>query len=168
MPLGKAEAGTVGFDNGSALAVAPQRAEQAASPLNAGAPLNVDSLREAVLDAMEKNGSQMLVNALEEAEWSVEGNLLSVKVTMSTAMVEISYTREQERAANQAATHVAGRTVKVKLVGGAAVAATPKARVPRKGGEGTFKAKAADEPLVKQMQEKFGAEIRMIVDRSQE
>jgi len=108
------------------------------------------------------------VNALEEAEWSAEGNLLTVKVTMSAAMDEISYTREQERAANQAATHVAGRTVKVKLVGGAAVAATPKARVPRKGGEGTFKAKAADEPLVKQMQEKFGAEIRMIVDRSQE
>jgi hypothetical protein len=53
-------------------------------------------------------------------------------------------------------------------VGGAAVAAAPKARAPRKGGEGTFKAKAADEPLVKQMQEKFGAEIRMIVDRSQE
>ena len=76
---------------------------------------NVDSLREAVLDAMEKNGSQMLVNALEEAEWSVEGNLLTVKVTMSAAMVEISYTREQERAANQAATHVAGRTVKVKM-----------------------------------------------------
>ena len=168
MPAGKAQVGTVAFDNGSALAVAPQEAEQAGAAPNAGAPLNVDSLREAVLDAMEKNGSQMLVNALEEAEWSVEGNLLTGKVTMSAAMVEISYTREQERAANQAATHVAGRTVKVKLVGGAAVAAAPKARAPRKGGEGTFKAKAADEPLVKQMQEKFGAEIRMIVDRSQE
>ena len=164
MPLGKAQAGTVGFDNGSALAVAPQTA----SALNAGAPLDVEKLREAVLDAMEKSGSQMLVHALEEGEWSAEGNQLTVKVTMSASMVEISYTREQERAANQAATHAAGRTVKVRLVGGATVTAAPKARAPRTGGEGNFRAKAADEPLVKHMQEKFGAEIRMIVDRSRE
>jgi DNA polymerase-3 subunit gamma/tau len=162
MPAAKAQAGTVAFDNGSALAVAPQKAE------HAGAPLNVDALREAVLNAMEKSGSQMLVHALEEAEWSAEGNQLTVKVAMSQSMVEISYTREQERAANQSATHAAGRTVKVRLVGGATVMATPKARTPRTGGEGNFKAKAADEPLVKQMQEKFGAEIRMIVDRSRE
>ena len=162
MPAAKAQAGTVAFDNGSALAVAPQKAE------HAGAPLDVDALREAVLNAMEKSGSQMLVHALEEAEWSAEGNQLTVKVAMSQSMVEISYTREQERAANQAATHAAGRTVKVRLVGGATVTAAPKARAPRTGGEGNFKAKAADEPLVKQMQEKFGAEIRMIVDRSRE
>ena len=67
---------------------------------------------------MESGGSQMLVHALEEGEWSGEGNLVSVQVSMSEAMIGVSYTREQEKLSNQAASQAAGRAVKVRLVGG--------------------------------------------------
>ncbi len=161
-----AGAQTVGssFDNGSALAVAPQLESHSAD-----AVINVDAIREAVLQAMEAGGSQMLVHALEEGHWSGEGNQVSIQVGMSESMIELSYTREQERLSNQAATRVAGRAVKVKLVGGATSAAEVKPRrsgAPLAGGE-SIKTRAADEPVVKQMMEKFGAEIRIVMDRSE-
>ncbi len=61
----------------------------------------------------------MLVHALEEGHWSGEGDQVSIQVEMSESMIELSYTREQEKLSNQAATQVAGRAVKVRLVGGA-------------------------------------------------
>jgi hypothetical protein len=160
--------GNMPFDNGSALAVAPA-AERASTPLD------VNAIREAVLEAMESGGSQMLVHALEEGDWSAEGNVVSVQVGMSEAMIGVSYTREQEKLSCQAASKVAGRAVKVRLVGGTlAGKATPSAEAkPRPGGaertpaSGSLKTRAAEEPVVKRMMEKFGAEIRMVMDRSE-
>jgi hypothetical protein len=171
------------FDNGSALAVAPQMespgavvdaAQSAKQDASLDAALNVDAIREAVLQAMEAGGSQMLVHALEEGEWSDAGNLVSIQVEMSESMIELSYTREQERLSNQAATRVAGRAVKVRLVGGAASSVEVKPR--RSGAEQnaspagsseSIKTRAAGEPVVQRMMEKFGAEIRIVMDRSE-
>jgi len=156
-------AGNMPFDNGSALAVAPA-AEVVSTPLD------VDAIREAVLQAMESGGSQMLVHALEEGEWSAEGNLISVQVDMSEAMIGVSYTREQEKLSNQAASQAAGRAVKVRLVGGSTPSAETKPRAAspqRAAASGSLKARAAEEPVVKRMMEKFGAEIRMVMDRSE-
>jgi DNA polymerase III subunit gamma/tau len=150
------------FDNGSALALAPAA--------ETSTVLHVDAIREAVLQAMESGGSQMLVHALEEGEWSAEGNLVSVQVRMSEAMIGVSYTREQEKLSNQAASKVAGRAVKVRLVGGVAATAEAKPRptgAERTAASGSLKARAAEEPVVKRMMEKFGAEIRMVMDRSE-
>ena len=158
--VGSIQAAGAPFDNGSALAVAPQME-------SSGSALDVDAIRGAVLEAMETGGSQMLVHALEEGHWSGEGNQISVQVEMSAGMVELSYTREQEKLANQAAAKVAGRAVKVRLVGGATKAAEVKPRVARVGGSESMKTKAADEPVVKRMMEKFGAEIRIVMDRSE-
>ncbi len=85
-------------------------------------------------------------------------------------MIELSYTREQEKLSNQAATRVAGRTVKVRLVGGATTSAEVKPRrssAPQTAGGESIKTRAADEPVVKRMMEKFGAEIRIVMDRSE-
>ena len=151
------------FDNGSALAVAP--VVEIAS-----AGLDVDAIRQAVLQAMETGGSQMLVHALEEGDWSGEGNLVSVQVGMSDAMIGLSYTRAQEKLSGQAARRVAGRAVKVRLVGGAAATAEAKPRpagAEREAASGSLKTRAVEEPVVKRMMEKFGAEIRMVMDRSE-
>ena len=156
-------ASSMPFDNGSALAVAPAAEIE-------GTPLDVDAIREAVLQAMESGGSQMLVHALEEGEWSAEGNLVSVQVSMSEAMIGVSYTREQEKLSNQAASQVAGRPVKVRLVGGATPSPEAKPRssgAERPAASGSLKTRAAEEPVVKRMMEKFGAEIRMVMDRSE-
>jgi DNA polymerase-3 subunit gamma/tau len=163
IPASSFQAGRVAFDNGSALAVAP-RVEASAAPSE---KLDVEAIREAVLTAMEQGGSQMLTHAMEEGHWSGEGNQVSVQVGMSDAMIEVSYARDQERLASQAATKVAGRTVKVRLVGGATQPAQAKARPARAGGSDNIKTKAAEEPVVKRMIEKFGAEIRIVMDRSE-
>jgi DNA polymerase-3 subunit gamma/tau len=150
-------------DNGSASAVAPRMESSTA-------PLDLDAIREAVMQAMETGGSQMLTHALEEGHWSADSNQVSIQVSMSTAMIELSYTPQQERLANQAATQVAGRAVKVRLHGGATTAAEAKPRqaeTPRPGIPGNIKTRAADEPVVKRMMEKFGAEIRIVMDRSE-
>ncbi len=179
------QAGNSSFSNGSALAVAaqlerPDTALDLVSPGNAvsgntalpvadAQALDVDAIREAVLQAMEAGGSQMLVHALEEGHWSGEGNQLSIHVDMSQSMIELSYTREQEKLSNQAASRVAGRAVKVRLVSGGASTAELKPRQPRAPRTGTegIKTKAAEEPVVKKMMEKFGAEIRIVMDRSE-
>jgi DNA polymerase-3 subunit gamma/tau len=156
-------AGYAPFDNGSALAVAP--VTESSSPA-----LDLDAIREAVLQAMETGGSQMLVHALEEGHWSVQDDRVSIQVQMSEGMVELSYTKEQEKLSTQAATRIAERMVRVRLVGGAATAVKTK---PRQSGASqaatgdNIKTRAADEPLVKRMIEKFGAEIRIVMDRSE-
>jgi DNA polymerase-3 subunit gamma/tau len=155
--------GVMAFDNGSALAVAP-RVESSNSALD------LDAIREAVLQAMETGGSQMLVHALDEGQWAAEGSQVSIQVGMSDAMIELSYTREQEKLSAKAATQVAGRAVKVRLVSGAASETAGKARPARiasTGGAESIKTKAADEPVVKRMMEKFGAEIRIVMDRTE-
>ena len=89
---------------------------------------------------------------------------------MSAAMVELSYTKEQEKLSNQAASRIAGRMIKVRLVGGAETAVTMKPRQSgpsRAAASDSIKTKAADEPVVKRMIEKFGAEIRIVMDRSE-
>jgi DNA polymerase-3 subunit gamma/tau len=172
IPVSGIQAGGMAFaamaDSG-ALAVAPQleSATNATPSTTQGESLDVDAIREAVLAAMETSGSQMLVHALEEGHWTGEGNQISAQVEMSEAMIEISYARDQERAANQAAAKVAGRPVKVRLVGGAVKAAEIKARPERVGGSDNIKTRAAEEPVVKRMMEKFGAEIRIVMDRTE-
>lgn len=163
IPASSIQAGRVAFDNGSALAVAP-RIDASTSPSE---KLDVEAIREAVLTAMEQGGSRMLTHAMEEGHWAGEGNQVTVQVEMSDAMIEVSYARDQERLANQAAGKVAGRAVRVRLVGGATQPAQAKARPSRVGGSDNIKTKAAEEPVVKRMIEKFGAEIRIVMDRSE-
>jgi DNA polymerase III subunit gamma/tau len=171
-PIAAARMTATPFDNGGALAVAPEPAASAASQsasADAGSALDVDAIRQAVLEAMESGGSQMLVHALEEGEWSANGNVVSVQVEMSEAMVGISYTREQEKLSCQAASRVAGRAVKVRLVGGAAPsnATRPRPSAAGHAASGSIKTRAAEEPVVKRMMEKFGAEVRVVMDRSE-
>jgi DNA polymerase-3 subunit gamma/tau len=161
------------FDNGSALAVAPRLEESRHAESGIEKPtaaLDVDAIREAVLRSMETGGSQMLLHALEEGRWSGEGKLVSIHVEMSPEMIQVSYTREQEKLSNQAAAQVAGRGVKVRLVSQASAPAELKPAQPgtkRAPSRDSIKTRAADEPVVKRMMEKFGAEIRIVMDRSE-
>jgi DNA polymerase-3 subunit gamma/tau len=164
----------------AALGVAPRMESSAAASVDSASvnangvnandqALDVDAIREAVLQAMETGGSQMLVHALEEGEWSGESSQVSIKVAMSESMIELSYTKAQEKLSSQAATRVAGRPVKVRLVGGATSSAEVKPRSSRTapaGGSESIKTRAAGEPVVKRMMETFGAEIRIVMDRS--
>lgn len=135
-------------------------------------PLDLDHLRGAVLSALEDAGQRMLATMLDGGEWNVAGNELTVKVTASATVIEMAMGAEPKRLATAAATDAARRPLRIRVVsagtpssassasnhGGASRAsASPR---PNDTGRG----RAMQDPIVRRMQEKFGAEVRTIID----
>jgi DNA polymerase-3 subunit gamma/tau len=128
----------------------------------ARAEANAESLRDAVLHALANQ--QMLVSLLESAEWRLDGNALIAKVAASSTMIEMSFTNEARRIATAAASGLAGRPIKMLAEpGGAAQEASAPRRAPSKL-SGSARSRAEQDPVVQRMQEKFGAEIRTVID----
>jgi DNA polymerase-3 subunit gamma/tau len=140
---------------------APALAELATEPASSATPgANVNALRDCVLSAL---GQQpMLVSMLEAAEWSLEGNSFVARVAASNTMVEMSFNAEARRVASAAASRLAGKPVKVLLQPGGTA---QKVSAPRPASSnGSARSRAEQDPIVRRMQEKFGAEIRTVID----
>jgi DNA polymerase III subunit gamma/tau len=160
-PQGKAEApATTPVQQGTAVAVAVEQPVSA----EAAPDGSVDAIREAVISALEAGGSRMAVATLEEGEWSLTGAVVNVVVAMSTAMIDVTFGTEQKKLATSTASKILGKPARVNIVSG-----SPKVEnrpVRKSSGSGNVKGRAVDEPLVKKMIEKFGAEIRTVIDQS--
>jgi DNA polymerase-3 subunit gamma/tau len=131
----------------------------AAPATQIGSAVDAVALRGAVLDAL--SNQPMLVTMIEVAEWTLEGSTLSAKVAASTTMIEMSFTADARRIASAAASGMAGRPIKVQVVpGGVAQAPAPR----RLASNGSARNRAEQDPVVEQMKEKFGAEIRTVID----
>jgi DNA polymerase III subunit gamma/tau len=120
---------------------------------------SVDSLRDAVLNVL--GNQQMLVSILEAAEWTLNGNLLLARVAASNTMIEMSFTAEARRLASAAASGRAGKPVKMQVEPGGSTQAP---LAPRKPSNGSARSRAEQDPVVQRMKEKFGAEIRTVID----
>ena len=130
----------------------------------ARAEANAGSLRDAVLHALRNE--QMLVSLLENAEWKLEGSALMAKVAASGTMIEMSFTAEARRIAGAAASALAARPIKMLVEPGGAPQATPALRRTSIL-NGSARSRAEQDPIVQRMQEKFGAEIRTVIDYRQ-
>jgi DNA polymerase-3 subunit gamma/tau len=120
-----------------------------------------DPVREPVLNALAAGGHQMLVSMLEGGEWQVEGNELVIKVAASATVIDMTLGADARRLAIATASGVAGRALKLKVIpGNATVNAVPS----RPSTNGGGRSRAEQDPIVRRMQEKFGAEIRTIID----
>ena len=128
----------------------------------ATAEANAESLRDAVLSAL--GSQQMLVSLLENAQWRLEGNALIAKAAASSTMIEMSFTAEARRIASAAASGLAARPIKMQVEPGGT---TPAAVAPRRAANGSARSRAEQDPIVQRMQEKFGAEIRTVIDYRQ-
>ena len=103
---------------------------------------------------------------LSEGEWGVQGNELVIKIAESQTVVDMSLGSEARRLAIAAASGVLGRAVKLRVVAGGR--ATPQESktsggvrpIPGPGGRG----RAEQDPVVRRMQEKFGAQVRTVID----
>jgi DNA polymerase-3 subunit gamma/tau len=105
----------------------------------------------------------MLVSMLETGEWAVEGNEIVIKVASTAAVIDMSLGAEAKRVAIASASGAAGRPLKLKVLpGGTAQAARPRVSTASNGGG---RARAEQEPIVRRLREKFGAEIRTIIDQ---
>ena len=119
-----------------------------------------DALREPVLNALASGGHQMLVSMLEGGEWQVDGNELVIKVASSATVIDMTLGADARRLAIATASGVAGRALKLKVIPVSGVATTPASRPSNGGG----RSRAEQDPIVRRMKEKFGAEIRTIID----
>jgi len=149
------------------LQVAPLPHTQSAAIVGAGATA-IERLRGAVLQALADGNQRILVSMLDAGEWSVEGNEVVVKVSESQTVVDLSLGTDARRLAIASASGVLGRAVKLRIVPGAAVAGESKSNGNAAKSSGTSlgggRSRAEQDAVVRRLQEKFGAEIRTVID----
>lgn len=149
-----------------AVARPPSPGPTAAVAVAEAPDLSPDSLRDRVVAALESAGQRTLGYMLSEGDWLLNGNELLINVPKSPAVVDMALGPEPKRLLTSALAEAAGRPLRFKVVGvgangthghdnGNGAAAKPPA--PPRG-------RVADEPVVRRMQEKFGAEIRSVID----
>ncbi len=116
------------------------------------------------------DGNQrILVSMLEPGEWSVEGNDVVIRVTESQTVLDMSLGADARRLAIAAASGILGRAVKLKVIPGATVSNPEKRNGvsfrPSAAGNGIGgRGRAEQDAVVRRMQEKFGAQIRTVID----
>ncbi len=134
-------------------------------PVPEAAGLSIDALRNDVLAALEEAGQQMLAHNLETGEWSLRGNEVSVKVAISQVMCDVALGDVPKRIVGAALAKATGKPMKFKMVsGGAQFVSKPASSVPRPANGAGARSRAMSDPVVQRMQEKFGAEIRSVID----
>ncbi len=145
---GAATAAVAGAEAGAAVSIAEGPAE---------------ALRRAVLAALEDGGQHVLAHNLEEGEWLVEGAEVVVKTGMPQVLIDVALGPEPKRIIQTTLTEAAKRPLKFKIIssGGAIVPKSGAAVPPANGGA---RSRALSDPIVRRMQEKFGAEIRTVID----
>jgi len=144
----------------------PQFEASPASAATAAAQAPMEHLQNAVLQALSDGNQRILVSMLSAGEWSIQGNELVIKIEESQTVVDMSLSSEAKRLAIASASGVMGRAVKLRVVPGATV--TPQenkrngggAHAPGPSGRG----RAEQDPVVRRMQEKFGAQVRTVID----
>ena len=118
-----------------------------------------------VLEDIDNN----LAAVLAQGSATIQGNELVVAIDKPAAVVPFIMNEKYKPIANKAASDAAGRMLKVKLVGGAPSSVAPNiVRAARTNGNSagqTARARAANDPIVRRMQEKFGADIRTVIDQ---
>jgi DNA polymerase-3 subunit gamma/tau len=136
------------------------------APATVAAPPQIDRLQNAVLQALTDGNQRILVSMLSAGEWSVQGNELVIKISESQTVVDMSLGPDAKRLAIASASGVLGRPVKLKVVPGATVAPQEDKRnggPPLPAGPGG-RGRAEQDPVVRRMQEKFGAQVRTVID----
>ena len=149
----------------AALEQSPQPTSDSLAPVTESSPDSVERVQNAVLQALSDSGQNFLVSLLSSGEWSVQGNELIIKIAESQTVLDMSLGNDAKRLAIASASGVLGRAVKLRVISGAAVAAQQKRNggvAPSSGVGG--RGRAEQDPVVRRMQEKFGAEIRTVID----
>jgi hypothetical protein len=138
-----------------------EAAESAGDPADENDESDALKVRGVVLNALTAAGHQMLVSMLEGGEWGVAGNEVSVKVAASPSVIDMTLGAEAKRVATASASGAMGLAVRFNVVAGAAQASAAAKPAASNGGG---RSRAEMDPVVRRIQEKFGAEIRTVID----
>jgi DNA polymerase-3 subunit gamma/tau len=124
---------------------------------------DVEQVRGAVLSALSKAGQSILCSMLDGGEWKVGGNQLIISIAASATLIEMSVSADARRLMIAAASGVLGRAIKLQIAPGAGAGSAPQ-KSTASYANGSSRARAEEEPVVRRMKEKFGAEIRTVID----
>jgi DNA polymerase III subunit gamma/tau len=144
----------------AAPAAVVQQAPEISPEIQRAAEARPVELRDAVLNALSGAGHRILLNLLETAEWQVEGNELVIKIASSATVIEMSLGADAKRLMIATASGALGRPVKLRVAPGGVAQTAARPASTNGGGRG----RAEQDPVVRRMKEKFGAEIRTIID----
>jgi DNA polymerase-3 subunit gamma/tau len=117
-------------------------------------------VRDAVLNALSSAGHRILISLLETGEWQVEGNEVVIKLATSATVIEMSLGADAKRLMVATASGALGRAMKLRVIPGGVAQSAARPVTSNGGGRG----RAEQDPVVQRMKEKFGAEIRTIID----
>ena len=150
------------FEQDRARKSAGPKAEMSASVAVAERAAPGDELVGRVLQELEGKHA-MLAHHLEQAEWRVEEAEVVVRTGAAAKMLEMLLKPDARKMMNDAASAALGRQVRVQVIGGAANGDSARAPSPDRPG----RTRASEDPVVRRMQEKFGAEIRTVIDHKE-
>ena len=123
----------------------------------------LDEVRMAVLNALASAGQTMLCSLLETGEWNIRGNELVIRIAASATLLEMSVSAEAKRKIVASASGKLGRAVTLEILPGATVS-PPSAKPGMSYSNGGTRSRAEQDPVVQRLKEKFGAQIRTVID----
>lgn len=145
----------------TAAAAAPAPAMESAPAASAG---DENAAQDQIISALEQAESNDLANMLRGGEWKLQGNEFVVHVPDAPVLVEMAISQESERLMNSTASRAMGRTMRLKVIGTEGGGSRPQPSHRPAGASMSMRSRVADEPVVKRLEEKFGAEIRSVID----
>ncbi len=141
-----------------ALALAAAAADGAAGP-------DLDRVREAVCAALENAGHNTAAVLLDAGTWRENSRTIEVEVGIKKTMLGLTMNAEADKICREALRGI-GETRKLVFLpgenGGSGTAKAPRAERP--AAQGSLQAIALENPLVRQAQELFQAEVRSVLD----
>ena len=128
--------------------------------------IGVEELRSALIEVLEAQSQDTAADLIARGQWKFEGNQLSVCLPLSEKVIDLSLSPDARRLLTQEASRLSGRMIKLNVSGGGTPQNPPAERASQGNGNGAGGARqrAAEDPIVQRMQEKFGAEVRTVVD----
>jgi DNA polymerase-3 subunit gamma/tau len=143
-------------DSAPAASASPQ-------PVNPSSP-DLDSLRNAVCDALESNGHHTAAALLSSGIWAETDGGVQVEVGIKKTMLGLTMNPEAEKIVKAAARKTSySRPISVlSSANGSPANASPPPK--RQAAAGSVQAQALAHPLVKQAIEMFNGEVRSVVD----
>ena len=145
-------------------ATKPSEAEAEVEPDVRGAVVDLDAVRTAIVAALDEKSHHTAAALLTEAKWSDRGDVIEAEIGVKKIMLGLVMIPEADKIARAALRSVmdpAGLTRKFQVVAGESGAASG---TPRPPSQGSIQAQALENPLVKQAQELFRAEVRSVLD----
>jgi DNA polymerase-3 subunit gamma/tau len=120
-----------------------------------------DKLRDAVTQALHDKGHETASALLRGGQWTVTDGSITVLVAVKKTMLSLTMNPEAERIARTALQQAGSNARLVVLPGDGSASPAPPAPHAAKG---SIQSHALDNPLVKQAQELFRAEVRDVLD----